>query len=124
MFRIFKTHSDDADVEARPVSPAQSPPVLTTQSETVSYDTLLDSLVTLSTNNGTTVVQHGARFAVMGELLVSVLTHLPDTMRADIVKSFRARVEYLMSLSDDKPLPEKYHSALLSEVNRYLNALR
>jgi len=124
MFRIFKTRSHDADVEARPVSPEQSPPVPATQSEKVPKDTLLDSLVTLSTNNGTTVVQHGARLAVMGELLVSVLTHLPDSMRADIVESFRSRVEYLMSLSDDTPLPEKYHSALLTEVNRYLNALR
>jgi hypothetical protein len=29
-----------------------------------------------------------------------------------------------MSLSDDRSLPEQYHSALLAEVNRYLNALR
>jgi hypothetical protein len=79
---------------------------------------------TLTMANGISVVQHGAHLAVMGELLVSVLTHLPDAMRADIVKSFRGRVEYLLSLSDDRSLPEKYHSALLCEVNRYLNALR
>ncbi|MGX6999314.1 hypothetical protein [Caballeronia sp. KNU42] len=90
----------------------------------MSDDTLLDSLVTLSTTNGMSVVQQGARLAVMGELLVSVLTHLPDAMRSDIDESFRSRVDYLMSLSDDRPLPEKYHSALLSEVNRYLKALR
>ena len=116
--------SSDLDVAARPVSPAQSPPVPATRSENMSDDTLLDSLVTLSTTNGMSVVQQGARLAVMGELLVSVLTHLPDAMRADIVESFRSRVDYLMSLSDDRPLPEKYHSALLSEVNRYLKALR
>ena len=69
-------------------------------------------------------VQYGARLAVMGELQVSVLMHLPAAMRADIVKSFRERIEDLMSLSDDRSLPEQYHSALLAEVNRYLNALR
>ena len=116
--------SDDAAFEARPVSPEQSWPVPTTQSEKVSDNMSLDLLAALSTANGISSVQQGARLAVMGELLVSVLTHLPDTMRADIVKSFRGRVEYLMSLSDDRTLPEKYHSALLTEVNRYLNALR
>jgi len=116
--------NDDLDVGARLVSPTQSPPVPTTESEKVSDATLFDLLATLSKANGISAVQHGARLAVMGELLVSVLTHLPDAMRANIVKSFRGRVEYLMSLSDDTPLPETYHSALLSEVNRYLNALR
>ncbi|TAL98706.1 MAG: hypothetical protein EPN73_01950 [Paraburkholderia sp.] len=87
-------------------------------------DTLLESLATLSKINGMSVLQHGARLAVIGELLVSVLTHLPAAMRADIVQSFRDRVEYLMSLSDDRSLPEQYHSAFLTEVNRYLNALR
>ncbi|MFK4446590.1 hypothetical protein ABH944_006783 [Caballeronia udeis] len=124
MFRIFKTQRDHSGVEARPVSPVQSQPAPTTQPERALKDTLLDSLATLSKANGISAVQQGARLAVMGELLVSVLTHLPDAMRADIAESFRGKVEYLMSLSDDTPLPEKYHSALLSEVNRYLNALR
>jgi hypothetical protein len=124
MFRTFKKQSDDAEIEARPVSPAQSPPIPAAQFGKVLDDLLLDSLATLSKTNGIAILQHGARLAVMGELLVSVLTHLPDSMRTDIVGSFRDRVEYLMSLSDDTPLPEKYHSALLSEVNRYLNALR
>jgi hypothetical protein len=123
MFRIFKMRSDDADVLARPVSPTQSPRVPTTQSEKASDNTSLDLLAALSKANGISAVQQGARLAVVGELLVSVLTHLPDAMRAEIVKSFRGRVEYLMSLTDDTPLPENYHSALLSEVNRYLKAL-
>jgi len=120
----FKMQSDDAAFEARPVSPEQSWPVPTTQSEKVSDNTSLELLATLSKANGISAVQQGARLAVMGELLVAMLTHLPHAMRADIIKSFRGRVEHLMSLSDDRPLPEKYHSALLSEVNRYLKALQ
>ncbi|WP_147408580.1 hypothetical protein [Paraburkholderia fungorum] len=102
----------------------QAPPGLTAQAEQLSDDMLLDLVAILSKANGMGVVQHGARLAVMSELLVSVLTHLPDTMRADIVKSFRDRIENLMSLGDDRCLHEKYHAALLTEVNRYLNALR
>jgi hypothetical protein len=116
--------NDNGDIEVRPVSPTLSPPVSDTQSEELSDDTFLNSLATLSKISGISVVQHGARLAVVGELLVSVLTHLPDAMRADIAESFRERIEQLMCLSDDRYLPEKYHSALLSEVNRYLNALR
>ena len=54
-------YSDDADVEAPPVSAAQSPPAPATQAEKVSDDTLLDSLTTLSKINNICVVQHGAR---------------------------------------------------------------
>lgn len=90
----------------------------------MSDNTLLASLAALSNASGMTVVQHGARLAVIGELLASVLTQLPAALRADIAESFRDRVEYLMSLGDDRSLPEQYHSALLTEVNRYLNALR
>ncbi|CAB3777199.1 hypothetical protein [Paraburkholderia caffeinilytica] len=124
MFRLFKTQSGAADIEVRPVSPEQSQPVPAQQSEQVNDDMLLDSLATLSKINGMSVVQHGARLAVFGELLVSVLTHLPASMRAEIAGSFRGRIEDLMSLGDDRGLPEQYHSALLTEVNRYLNALR
>lgn len=87
-------------------------------------DTLLDSLTVLAKANGISVIQHGARIAAIGELLVSVLAHLPTTRRTEIVESFRERIENLMSLGDDRNLPEQYHSALLTEINRYLNALR
>lgn len=89
-----------------------------------SDDTLLNEVVTLSKASGILAVEQGARLAVIGELLVATLAHLPMAMRADIVASFREGIEDLMSLSDDRSLPEKYHSALLTEVNRYLNVLR
>jgi len=124
MFSIFKIQSDDARGEAQPAAPVQSPRTSAKQSEKASNDVFLDSLATLSKANGMNAVRHGARLAVIGELLVSVLTHLPASMRADIAESFRDRIEDLMSLGDDRSLPEQYHSALLTEVNRFLNALR
>ena len=124
MFSLFKIQGDDADVEAGLVSPAQSSPVPAPQSAIASDDTLLDSLATLSTLNGISLLQHSARLEIISGLLASVLTRLPLAMREGVAESFRGRVEKLMSLSDDRPLPETYHSALLTEVNRYLNALR
>lgn len=116
--------SDDAEIGVRPAPTVQSSSVQAAQSEKVSDEMFLCVLATLSKANGIGLVQHGARVAVIGELLVSLITHLPVSTREDIGKSFRDRIEDLMSLSDDMGLPEKYHSALLSEVNRYLNALR
>lgn len=112
MYNVFNMRTDDATLQARMASPKQLPLALATQIHETSNDTLLDSVATLSKINATAVVQHGARLSVMGELLVSMLTHLPRSMRADIANSFRDRIEGLMSLGDDKCLPEQYHSAL------------
>ncbi|HEX7907482.1 MAG TPA: hypothetical protein VF534_05235 [Paraburkholderia sp.] len=115
--------NDDAQ-QADDASAEQSPLAVAVQFRKESDRALLNALTALSKVNGITVVQHDARLAVIGELLASVLTHLPNAMRADIAASFRDRIEDLMGLSDDRCLPEKYHSSLLTEVNRYLNALR
>jgi len=124
VFRFFKMPGNGTEIHAEPASPAQSPPASAAQPNYAGEDTLLDSLTSLSKINSVSVVQHGARIAVIGELLVSVLSHLPATMRADIVMSFRDRIEEVMSLSDDRGLPQQYHSALLNEINLYLNALQ
>lgn len=116
--------SNDAKVGPQPVSLTQRPSGPTGQFEQPRGEVLLDSIVALSKINSVSVVQHGAHLAVMGELLASVVAHLPYGLRADIVASFRGRVEALMSHWDDRPLPEQFHSAFLSEVNRYLGALR
>jgi hypothetical protein len=55
---------------------------------------------------------------------MSVLHHLPPAMLANIAESFRERVADLLSLGDDNGMSELFQSALLTEVNRYLNALR
>lgn len=124
MYRFFKIPGDDEGVEAGQASEVQPPPISDAEFKKASDDALLDAIATLSQTNGMSVVQHGARLAVIGELLVSLLVHMPASMRADIVKSFRQRVEGLMSLSDDMRLPGEFHAALLTEVNRYLNALQ
>ena len=123
MYNDSKMQSDDAQ-QADAASAEQSPLALAVQIRKESDHALLNALTALSKVNGLTVVQHDARLAVIGELLVSLLTHLPNAMRSDIAASFRGRIEDLMSLSDDRCLPEKYHSSFLTEVNRYLNALR
>jgi hypothetical protein len=124
MYKAFNTQRDDVAPQARTTSPKQPSPGLAVQSEDESKSVLFDALVTLSKTNSINLLQHGAQVAVVGELLVSVMTHLPYAMRADIANAFRDRIENLMSLSDDRCLPQSYHSALLAEVNRYLNALR
>lgn len=123
MFRVFKSRGKASVVQPHLDLPLQPTAERSTRSETANNDALTDALTTLSKSNGITGIQHGARLAVIGELLVSMLMHMPHAMRADIARLFRDRIEDLMSLSDDRCLPEKYHSALLTEINRYLNAL-
>jgi len=115
---------DDINPSVRQVTRGQSPSMPASQSKATNGEVLLDSLVALSKINGIGVVQHGARLSVIGELLVSMLTHLPASTRVAIAGSFRDRISVLTSLSDDNGLPSQYHSALQTEVNRYLNALR
>jgi hypothetical protein len=124
MFSFFKTRSGNAKVAARAASRVQPSPVSTARAEAMAGEGRLDSLTSLATINGITVVQHGARVAVVGALLMSVLEHLPTAMRANIAESFRERIEDLLSLGDDNGMSEQFQSALLTEVNRYLNALR
>jgi hypothetical protein len=124
MFRFFKILNDDATVETTAVLPVQSSQASATRTENVDGHERLDSLISISMHDGLTVIQHGARLAVVGELLASTLAYLPAAMRADITESFRNRIENLMSLGDERVLPEEFQSALLIEVNRYLNVLR
>ncbi|WP_122157268.1 hypothetical protein [Paraburkholderia sp.] len=111
----------DSRREIDPASPGHNGLVEPTQGQQ-GDDELIDLLATLSKTNGNAVIQQGARIAVIGELLAALLSHLPQTMRNEVDKSFRDRVEFLLSLADDSRLPEQYQSALLTEVNRYLYA--
>jgi hypothetical protein len=101
-----------------PASPEQAKLTDSTPSEQ-SDDQLIELLTTLSKTNGNAVIQQGARIAVIGELLAALLTNLPQTVRTEVDKSFRDRIELLLSMADDSRLPERYQSALLTEVNRY-----
>jgi hypothetical protein len=119
---LFKGQRDEVKTETIVPSSVQTPPVSECPEKAVSKE-FLDSLGELSTRNGVTVIRHGARLAVVSHLLVAVLKDLPPAMQADIAKSFRGRIEVLMSLGDDKALPQQYQAALLDEVNLYLKAL-
>ncbi|KLU25133.1 hypothetical protein EOS_16455 [Caballeronia mineralivorans PML1(12)] len=80
MSNIVKMQICNSDIEALPDSSPQPLTVPAKESKEASDGTLLDLLATLSTRNGIAVVQHGARLAVVGELLVAMLAHLPVAM--------------------------------------------
>jgi hypothetical protein len=124
MLAAFKLLCFTTESGAMAQSPDQLSPDPTAPPESETKDILLGSLATLSRLNGVSVLQHDARITVIGELLVSMLAYLPAAMRADIVETFRSRIEKLMSMGDDNVLPQPYLEALLTEVNRYLNVLR
>jgi hypothetical protein len=73
---------------------------------------------------GNAMVQYGARLLVIRELLSAFVVGLPATTRANVERSFCARINQLMSLTDDHVLPAEFHRALLAEVNYYLGELR
>lgn len=123
MFRAFDMRYHEAEIEALPSSSLRSTSGSGTQADSVANDMLLDSLTTLLKATGVDAMQHYAHLAVMGELLASMLMHLPAAMQADIAGTFRGRIEDPMSLSDGIRFAEQYHSAFLTEAHRYLNTL-
>lgn len=84
---------------------------------------ILQSLVTLSQTHGTAIVQQSVRITVLSELLMTLLEHVPANARTSVAASFRARIESLMELDDDRAMPEIDHTTLLAEVNRVLRVL-
>lgn len=78
---------------------------------------------TLSGAHSSAIIQHGTWILVAGEMLNSIMTHLPPKMRADIADTFRNRIERLLALGDDNALPSAFTSELMKEVNKYLKVL-
>jgi len=64
MFSFCKTRSGNAKVAARAASRVQPSPDSTARAEAMAGEGRLDSLTSLATIIGITVVQHGARVAV------------------------------------------------------------
>jgi hypothetical protein len=130
MFSFFKTRSDRDEVlpgtasPMQPTQPPHPPSAPTACAETTTRGEPFESLASLAKINGIIVIQHQARVAVVGALLISVLEHLPTAMRAGIAGSFREQIEDVLSLGDDRVMPEYFRSTLLTDVNRYLNVLR
>ncbi|MDQ0139015.1 hypothetical protein [Cupriavidus necator] len=73
---------------------------------------------------GDAMIQYGARLLVMREMLCAMAVALPPDARASAQRQFRQRIDQLLALTDDHVLPAEFHTALLAEVNYYLNELR
>jgi len=73
---------------------------------------------------GDAMIQYGARLLVQRELLATLSAAMPGERRAIVEAAFRRKVDDLLSLADDRHLPETFHSALLAEINFYLDALK
>lgn len=86
-------------------------------------DELRDAIVQLCGAHSNAIVQHGTWMLVAGELLNSIVSHLPAQTRASIAGTFRKRIERLLALGDDGGLPSAYSTELVKEVNRYLKVL-
>ena len=86
-------------------------------------DELREAIVSLSGAHSSAIIQHGTWMLVAGEMLNSIVSHLPPQTRADIAGTFRERIERLLALGDDRALPSTYTGELLQEVNRYLKVL-
>jgi len=66
----------------------------------------------------------GARVVVMTTLIDAMFPHLSVSQRLEVSRSFRLGVENVMSLTDDRIMPEEFHAALLEQTNVFLAALK
>lgn len=85
---------------------------------------LRHAMADLAFEQGTAMVLYGARIVVAGELIASVLRHLPPATRSEIAGTFRERIDRLLALGDETGVPAEYTSEMLGEVNRYLFELK
>ncbi|SAK92945.1 hypothetical protein AWB80_06740 [Caballeronia pedi] len=77
----------------------------------------------LSTVQGNALLDYGVRMIVIRELCQALLTHFPLSMRADIERSFRTRIERVLEMTDDNVFPAGAQTAFLSEINYFLGTL-
>ena len=84
---------------------------------------LIDSIRTLTTSNVDIVASPGARTIALNQFAAAALATLTPAQCAQMALLFRDGVEQAMAHTDDTPLPQPYHDALLDEVNILLAAL-
>ncbi|CAE6859252.1 hypothetical protein R75465_07573 [Paraburkholderia aspalathi] len=77
----------------------------------------------LVTGNLDAISGLSARTVVLARFLDATLPRLTRGQCAEIVVAFREGVEETMCIADDIPLPDKYHTTLLEQVNVVLAAL-
>ncbi|SOE87568.1 hypothetical protein SAMN05446935_8207 [Burkholderia sp. YR290] len=88
-----------------------------------SNDRLLQHLMRAFDASGLALTKLGARSLVLSQFADAVLPLLSPTQCAEAAIAFRARVEDVMALMDDRRLPADYHSSFLDETNGCLNKL-
>lgn len=81
-------------------------------------------VLSLANMHSDAIVQFGARLLIVGEMLRALLPELSSQKRAAVSHRFRSRVDAVLAATDDIPLPEAYHTALLSEINMFIQSMK
>ncbi|MGN5477150.1 hypothetical protein ACTMU2_10325 [Cupriavidus basilensis] len=92
--------------------------------EAAAADAVPDQLSRSLKTQGDAMVQYGARLLVLREFLAALCAGMAAERRESVEAAFRKRVDDLLCLTDDRQLPEAFHSTLLAEINYYLGELK
>ena len=86
--------------------------------------TTVSDMLSLAHTHSDALVQFGARLLIVGEMLRALLPELSSHERKAVSQRFRLRVDAVLAATDDIALPDAYHSALLSEINLFLQSMK
>jgi hypothetical protein len=92
--------------------------------ESTAPDAVPDQFSRSLKTQGDAMVQYGARLLVLREFLAALCAGMPAERRDSVESAFRKRVDDLLCLTDDRQLPETFHTTLLAEINYYLGELK
>lgn len=81
-------------------------------------------VLSLADMHSDAIAQFGARLLVAGEMLRALLPELSSHERSAVSRRFLSRVDAVLAATDDIALPEGYHSALLNEINLFIQSLK
>ncbi|WER48091.1 hypothetical protein CupriaWKF_25125 [Cupriavidus sp. WKF15] len=92
--------------------------------EAAAPDVVPDQFSRSLKTQGDAMVQYGARLLVLREFLAALCAGMPAERRDSVESAFRRRVDDLLGMTDDRQLPETFHTTLLAEINYYLGELK
>lgn len=92
--------------------------------EAAAPDAVPDQFSRSLKTQGDAMVQYGARLLVLREFLAALCAGMPAERRGSVESAFRRRVDDLLCMTDDRQLPETFHTTLLAEINYYLGELK
>ena len=84
---------------------------------------LTEALAGLAGVQSNALLEYGGRLIAVRELCQAVVAVMPPDSRAQVKQYFRARIERVLDLLDERALPSESQSAFLGEVNYFLRAL-